>query len=78
MFIILIALVNIVLIFFIINIIFVSLNINAKVIKVYVYLNVMFNNTFNDNKNKHELLNIFKKVVNNNNERINFEMCEIE
>ena len=64
--------------FFIINIIFANLNINAKIIKIYVYLNAIFNNIFNDNKSKHELLNIFKKIVNNNDERINFEMREIE
>ena len=38
----------------------------------------MLNNIFNDNKNKHELLNIFKKIINNDNERINFRMREIE
>ena len=60
------------LIFFIINIIFANLNINAKIIKVYVHLNAMFDDIFNNNKNKHKLLNIFKKTVNNNDERIRF------
>ena len=32
----------------------------------------MLNNIFNDNENKYELLNIFKKIVNNNDERISF------
>ena len=60
------------------NIIFINLNINAKVIKVCVRLNAIFNNTFNNNKDKYELLNIFKKIVNNNNKRIRFRMREIE
>ena len=34
------------------NIIFINLNINAKVIKVCVYLNAMFDDIFNDNKSK--------------------------
>ena len=58
--------------FFTINTIFANLNINAKIIEIYIRLNAMFNDIFNDNKNKYELLNIFKKVVNNDNERINF------
>ena len=73
-----IALVDIILIFFIINTIFINLNINAKVIKIYIHLNAMLDDIFNDNKNKYELLNIFKKVVYNNNERINFRMYKIE
>ena len=74
----LIVFVNIVLIFFAINIIFANLNINMKIIKIYAYLNMMLNNIFNKNKNKYKLLNIFKKIVNNNNERICFQMREIE
>ena len=38
----------------------------------------MLDDIFNNNKNKHELLNIFKKAVNNNNEHIRFQMREIE
>ena len=38
----------------------------------------MFNNTFNDNKNKHELLNILKKTAHNNDKRINFRMRKIK
>ena len=60
------------------NIIFINLNINAKVIKIYARLNTMFDNIFNYNKNKYELLNMFKKTVNNNNERIYFRIREIE
>ena len=60
------------------NIIFINLNINAKIIEICVYLNMIFDNIFNDNKNKYELLNIFKKIVYNNDERIRFRMCEIE
>ena len=45
------------------NIIFVNLNINAKIVEICVYLNIIFNNIFNNNKNKYELLNIFKKSV---------------
>ena len=60
------------------NIIFINLNINAKIIKICVYLNAMLDDIFNDNKNKYELLNIFKKVVNNNDERMRFRMREIE
>ena len=74
----LIVFINIVLILFIINIIFINLNINAGIIKVCVYLNIMFDNTFNDNKNKYELLNMFKRIVNNDDERINFRICEIK
>ena len=54
------------------NIIFANLNINAKIIKIYVRLNAMFDNIFNNNKDKHELLNMFKKIINNDNERIHF------
>ena len=43
------------------NITFANLNINMKIIKICVRLNVIFNNIFNDNKSKHELFNIFKK-----------------
>ena len=60
------------LIFFVINIIFVNLNINAKIIEICAHLNAMFNDIFNNNKIKHELLNIFKKIVNNDNERMRF------
>ena len=38
----------------------------------------MFNDIFNDNKNKYESLNIFKGIVNNYDERICFRICEIE
>ena len=48
------------------NTIFADLNVNAKIIEICVKLNTMFNNTFSDNKNNHELLNIFKNVVDNN------------
>ena len=60
------------LILFIINIIFINLNINAKIIKIYIRLNVMLDDIFNDNKNKYKLLNIFKRIVNNNDERMRF------
>ena len=54
------------------NIIFINLNINVKIVKIYARLNMIFNDIFNDNKDKHELLNIFKKIVYNNDERIRF------
>ena len=54
------------------NIIFINLNINMKIIKICARLNAMLNDIFNNNKNKYELLNIFKKVVNNDDERIRF------
>ena len=54
------------------------MNINARIIKICVRLNAIFDNIFNDNKNKYRLLNMFKKVVNNDNERINFRVCEIK
>ena len=54
------------------NIIFANLNINAKIVEIYARLNTIFDNIFNDNKSKYELLNIFKKVVNNDDERIRF------
>ena len=38
----------------------------------------MLDDIFNDNKNKYELLNMLKKIVYNNDERINFRMREIE
>ena len=60
------------LILFIINIIFINLNINAKIIKIYIRLNVMLDDIFNDNKIKYKLLNIFKRIVNNNDERMRF------
>ena len=56
----------------------INLNINTKIIELCARLNAMLDDIFNDNKNKHELLNIFKKVINNDDERINFQMCEIE
>ena len=77
-FITLIIFINIVLIFFAINIIFINLNINARIVKICVRLNTMINDIFGDNKNKHELLNMFKRVVNNDDERIRFRMREIE
>ena len=43
-----------------------------KIIKICARLNAMFNDIFNDNKDKYELLNMFKKIVNNNDERIGF------
>ena len=54
------------------NIIFANLNINAKIIEIYVHLNAMFDDIFNDNKNKYELLNIFKRIINNNDEYMRF------
>ena len=54
------------------------MNINARIVKIYVHLNMIFDNTFNNNKNEYELLNMFKKIVNNDNKRINFEINEIE
>ena len=54
------------------NIIFVNLNINMKIVEICVRLNAMFDDIFNDNKDKYELLNIFKKIVNNNDERMRF------
>ena len=60
------------------NTIFINLNINARIIKVYVHLNTMFNDIFNDNKDKYELLNIFKKIIYNNDERIRFRIYKIE
>ena len=57
--------------------IFVSLNINAKVAWICARLNAMLNNIFNDNKNKYKWLNMFKRVVNNNDKRIRFR-SEIE
>ena len=60
------------------NIIFVNLNINAKIIEIYVRLNMMFDDIFNNNKDKYELLNMFKKIVYNNDEHIGFQMREIE
>ena len=38
----------------------------------------MLDDIFNDNKNKYELLNIFKKVAHNDDKRIRFRMREIE
>ena len=38
----------------------------------------MLDDIFNNNKNKHKLLNIFKKIINNDDERIRFRMREIE
>ena len=66
------------LIFLIINTIFINLNINVKVIKVCVRLNAMFDDIFNDNKNKYELLNMFKRIVNNDNKRMRFRIREIK
>ena len=60
------------------NIIFINLNINARIIKICARLNAMLDNIFNNNKNKYKLLNIFKRVVYNNDERINFQMRKIE
>ena len=60
------------------NTIFANLNINLKIIEIYARLNTMLDDIFNDNKNKYELLNMLKKIVYNNDERINFRMREIE
>ena len=60
------------------NIMFINLNVNAKVIEINVKLNMIFDDIFNDNKNNYELLNIFKNVIDNNDERVRFRMCEIE
>ena len=60
------------------NIIFINLSINAKVIEICVRLNAMLDDIFNDNKNKHELLNMFKRIVNHNNEHMRFKMRKIE
>ena len=55
------------------NTIFANLNINVRIIKVYIRLNTIFDNIFNNNsKDKHKLLNMFKKIVNNNDERMRF------
>ena len=54
------------------------MNINARIIEIYARLNVIFDDIFNNNKNKHELLNMFKKIVYNNDERMRFRMREIE
>ena len=54
------------------NTIFTNLNINAKIVKVCARLNAIFNNIFNNNKNKHKLLNMFKKIINNNDKRMRF------
>ena len=54
------------------NIIFINLNVNAGIVKIYIKLNTMLYNIFNDNKNEYELLNMFKKVINNDDERISF------
>ena len=45
---------------------------------IHVVITMIFDNTFNNNKNEYELLNMFKKIVNNDNKRINFEINEIE
>ena len=66
------------LILFAINTIFTNLNVNVKIIEICAHLNMMLDNIFNDNKNKYELLNIFKKVAYNNDERIHFQMYKIE
>ena len=60
------------------NIIFINLNINAKIIEIYAHLNMMLDDIFNNNKNKYELLNIFKKVVYDDDERICFRIRKIE
>ena len=60
------------------NIIFTNLDINMKIIKVCARLNTMFNDIFNNNKGKYKLLNMFKRVVHNDDERINFRMREIK
>ena len=54
------------------NTIFANLNINVRIIKVYIRLNTIFDNIFNNNKDKHKLLNTLKKIVNNNDERMRF------
>ena len=54
------------------------MNINARIVGICARLNTMFDDIFNDNKDKYELLNIFKKVAYNNDERMNFQMRKIE
>ena len=54
------------------------MNINVRIIEICARLNTMLDDIFNDNKNKYKLLNILKKVVNNDDEHISFQMCEIE
>ena len=54
------------------------MNINVKIIKVCARLNIMLDNIFNNNKNKYELLNMFKKIINNDDERMRFRIREIE
>ena len=60
------------------NIIFIKLNINVKIIEIYARLNTMLDDIFDDNKNKNELLNMFKKVVNNGDVRMRFRIYKIE
>ena len=60
------------------NIMLANLNVNVKIDEINVKLNIMFDDIFNDNKSNHELLNIFKNVVNNNDERVRFRMREID
>ena len=45
------------------NIIFANLNINAKIIKICVHLNAMFNNIFNNNKSKYEFVKIWSRTL---------------
>ena len=54
------------------------MNINARIVKVCARLNAIFDDIFNNNKSKYELLNIFKKIVNNNDERMRFRIYKIE
>ena len=60
------------------NIIFINLNINVRIIKICVDLNMIFYNIFDDNKSNYKLLNMFKNVVDNNNKRINFRIYKIK
>ena len=57
---------------------FANLNIKIKIIKIDIHLNTMLRSIFNDNKNIYELLNMFKNVINNNDERMRFRMREIK
>ena len=57
---------------------FTNLNINAKIIKICARLNIILDDIFNKKIKKYKLLNMFKRVVNNNNEYMRFRIREIE
>ena len=48
----------------------IDLDIYIKVIRIYVRLNSIFNNTFKGNENNNTILSIVEKVVYNNSESI--------